>query len=507
MKPETLLANIVHCCDIPAGASIPLNNPHAVSVSLPTMADVIGYEENDPVVLSSMQSGYPRFFMNKLVEKLCFHLREKHDVPDAIDLLPLMSHRALEIANERFGASFNFIEKQGSIFILIAKESLQRQAVIDFIRHSGILLSSRMAEDILLSLGLIAQLFHETLFEACDAAGAIKTTLGKAYRVEHPEQVMLCSCGMNAVYAVFEAMIRLNRGTEKQTILQAGWLYIDTLEIIRKFGRSSVLLASVTDMTKLEEKIISGHETIGAVFTEIPNNPLIECVDLPRLYDLCKRYDIPLVVDSTIGTPYNMNILPYCDVAIESLTKFACGKGDVLMGAVILNDKSSLAGELKELISPNIVQPYSRDTSRLAQNIQGYAHRVEVVAVNTAKIISYLEKSPAVKQVYSVLHPHSHQNFLKICKHPDALPGLISVVFNKPLVHFYDKLNLPKGPSLGTEFTLAMPYAYLAHYNLVKTKAGREELLEMGLDPELLRLSIGTEPAEEIIGVFRAAGI
>lgn len=492
---------------IPAGAPVPLNNPHAVSVSLPTMADVIGYEEHDPAILSKMQSGYPRFFMNKLVEQLCFHLREKKDVPDAVDLLPLMSHRALEIVNERFGASFNFIEEQGCVFLLMAKDSPQRQAVIDFIRHAGILLSSRMAEDVLFSLGLVSQTFHETLFETGDAAEIIKTTLGKAYGTEHPGHVLLCSSGMNAVYAVFEAMIRLNRDTEKQTILQAGWLYIDTLEIIRKFGGSAVLLASVTDMTKLEERIVHDHETIGAVFTEIPNNPLIECVDLPRLYDLCKKYNIPLVVDSTIGTPYNLNILPWCDVAVESLTKFACGKGDVLMGAVIMNHKNNLAGALKERVLPNIVQPCSRDVSRLAQNIQGYAHRVEVVAENTAKIIAYLERSPAVKQVYSVLHPHSHPNFLKICKHPDALPGLISVVFRKELVHYYDKLNLPKGPSLGTEFTLAMPYAYLAHYNLVKTKAGRKELLQMGLDPELLRLSIGTEPAEEIIGVFRAAGI
>ena len=63
---------------IPLGKSIPLNNPHAVSVSLPTMKDVIGYEENDNAVKSRMQSGYPRFFVNKLVEKLADFLRRKH---------------------------------------------------------------------------------------------------------------------------------------------------------------------------------------------------------------------------------------------------------------------------------------------------------------------------------------------------------------------------------------------------------------------------------------------
>ncbi len=47
---------------IPVGSPLPLNNLHAVSVSLPKMADVIGYEENKIAVTSKMQSGYPRFF-------------------------------------------------------------------------------------------------------------------------------------------------------------------------------------------------------------------------------------------------------------------------------------------------------------------------------------------------------------------------------------------------------------------------------------------------------------
>jgi hypothetical protein len=58
---------------------------------------------------------------------------------------------------------------------------------------------------------------------------------------------------------------------------------------------------------------------------------------------------------------------------------------------------------------------------------------------------------------------------------------------NKDLASYYDKLDIPKGPGLGTEFTLAMPYVYLAHYDKVRTPAGRDELMRRGIHPELLR--------------------
>ncbi|MEI7982820.1 MAG: PLP-dependent transferase [Bacteroidota bacterium] len=141
------------------------------------------------------------------------------------------------------------------------------------------------------------------------------------------------------------------------------------------------------------------------------------------------------------------------------------------------------------------------------KSIEGYQGRVRTISENTKQLITYFEQSSAVSQVYSVLHPDSYQNFTKIRKHQDALPGLISVVFNKDLACYYDKLNIPKGPSLGTEFTLAMPYVYLAHYDLVKTEKGREILKKSGLEPELLRISVGIEPVKDIIQVFEAAGI
>ncbi|MEI7597169.1 MAG: PLP-dependent transferase [Bacteroidota bacterium] len=492
---------------IPLGEPLPLNNPHAVSVSLPAMSDVIGYEENNPIVKNAMKSGYPRFFTNKLVDDLCKFVRLKNQISEEFELLPLMSEKSLEIIKAKFNLQFTIVEESGSVFLKISKEDDKLSDIKDFIRHTGLLLSSRKAEDILCSLSQISAVFEEEISTELEAADIIKSNLCEAYNAESTKNIFLASCGMNAVYAAYEAIAQLNKNTKKQTVIQAGWLYLDTFEIIRKFSSNNILIASATEIRELESKIISQHKTIGAIFTEVPNNPLVECLDLPYLYELCQKYDIPLIVDCTIGTPYNMNMLPYCDVAAESLTKFACGKGDVLMGAIIVNPKSKFANKIKENINSGLISPYKRDEQRLAQNIAEYESRVAKVSENTLKLISYLEKSPVVSQIFSVLHTKSKENFLKIRKEQNSIPGLISVVFDKDLVNYYDNLNLPKGPSLGTEFTLAMPYVYLAHYDLVKTPEGRKSLIEMGLHPELLRISVGVEPIDQLLSVFKDAGI
>jgi cystathionine gamma-synthase len=62
-----------------------------------------------------------------------------------------------------------------------------------------------------------------------------------------------------------------------------------------------------------------------------------------------------------------------------------------------------------------------------------------------------------------------------------------------------------KGPSFGTEFTLVCPFMYLAHYELVTTDEGRNFLRSIGIDPDLIRISVGTEPIADIIEVFEEA--
>jgi cystathionine gamma-synthase len=84
---------------------------------------------------------------------------------------------------------------------------------------------------------------------------------------------------------------------------------------------------------------------------------------------------------------------------------------------------------------------------------------------------------------------------------------MITFTLREPgaLTRVYDRLRLPKGPSFGMTTTLVCPFMYLAHYDLVTTEAGRAALAADDLDPDLLRLSVGTEPVDDIIAALAEA--
>lgn len=488
---------------IACGAAIPVGNPHAVSVSLPTIADVIGYEENDPLVLNKMVSGYPRFFMNAFVRKLVSYVRRKHQIGKEFELLPVTSIHAKNILEQLVSTTLLFVEESGNVFIILEANNPINQRCKDFIRHCGLLISSRQAEETLYNLDEINAVFSESKADAETAIPTIKSVLSEAYQTG-PKQIFLCNSGANAVFAIHETLIKIRASENRNTVVRLGCLYVDTMEIIQKRSANSYIQVNIGDKKMLENWLLLHHQSVSVLITEVPNNPLVQCLDLPWLSQLCKKYDIVLVIDATMATPYNIDVLHWCDVAVESLTKFASGHADVLLGAVVVNPNSRFSEQIGAQLNDYLMPAFEADLCRLAVGIAHYENRVNKVAQNTRLLLDYLETLPIITEIYSVNHPESIQEYSKIRRNETAIPGVISIIFDQPLAYYYDKLAIAKGPSLGTEFTLAMPYVYLAHYDLLQSENGRKELQTMGLHPELLRISVGTEPIEELIAAFEA---
>ena len=487
---------------IPCGFSIPTANPHAVSVSLPTIADVVGYESKFNSVMRQMQSGYPRFFMNMFVREVQLDVFKREDLSAGFDLIPVSSVHAISLINKQLGKDFQIVSAEGFDFIKIEKTSEYLPGIKSFIQNNGLNPSSRKAEDYLLKKGILTEEFYEEKESGDSAETIVKKYLAEAYEVKSPDDVILCNTGMNAVYTAYEAIKSVQAKKGRSLFVQLGWLYLDTIEIIRKYSDDKYFQITSNNLDELESWLTIHHQEVAGLLTEVPNNPLIQCLDLPRLRGMTKKYGIPLVIDATIATPFNMEVLEYCDIITESLTKCACGNGDVMMGAIIVNSKSEVAAACNEFIPALAERPYSKDIQRLAFKIKSYRSRVAKISVNTIALLDYLKHSKQITAIYSALNPEYIDNFLKVRKNEAALPGLISILFDKKLYRYYDQLRFPKGPSFGTEFTLAMPYVYLAHFDLLRTPDGRKYLEGIGLKSELLRISVGTEPIDEIIRVF-----
>ncbi|WP_428224432.1 PLP-dependent transferase [Flavobacterium sp.] len=484
------------CQSIPCGESIPVKNPHAVSVSLPTIQDVVRYEEGAWEVVEKMKSGYPRFFRNHWVQQLVAVVCEKFSVSKEYLVFPLPSKKAYEVLCSLVSCELKQVTFEGLPFVLVRQNDPVIPQIKGYIQNAGLIVSSRQAEYCLYKLGLLPVLFEEKRFEFSKALYTIDDVLTKAYAVREEEVVLTCN-GANAIFAVCEGILsKTYKGKKKKQLVQLGWLYLDTMEVIRKRATNAHVFLDVFDLDAFEVYIKENHEQIAAVVSEFVSNPKIECLDVERVYKICKEHEVLLVLDVTLITPFNSPVMDFCDVAVESLSKFACGHADVLMGVIVCKD-----AQLLSQITAFVIPPFSGEIERLGYEIVGYKERVQKISKQTKQLIAFLSKSPRVSKVMSVTVGKSKEVYQRHAKSFD-IPGLVSVVFDSKLSTYYDGLPLFKGPSLGAEFTLTMPYVYLAHYDLMQTTEGRAYLEVNNIDTELLRISVGLEPIEEIIEAF-----
>lgn len=114
---------------------------------------------------------------------------------------------------------------------------------------------------------------------------------------------------------------------------QISFLYVDTFKILSKIADNTVDAelyghGSTEELDKLEAQLRSGQR-VCALFTEFPTNPLLTCVDLRRIRRLADEYNFVVVCDDTLGTSVNLDILPWVDILVTSLTKLFSGACDV----------------------------------------------------------------------------------------------------------------------------------------------------------------------------------
>jgi cystathionine gamma-synthase len=112
-------------------------------------------------------------------------------------------------------------------------------------------------------------------------------------------------------------------------------LYIDSYAFmdLGSPGYQIFLNDSIDDLERLLEGGTPGHPAILALFTDVPGNPDLRTAELPRLRALADLYHFPIIIDETVGHHLNVQVLPYADVVVCSLTKLFSGLANVLGGA------------------------------------------------------------------------------------------------------------------------------------------------------------------------------
>ncbi|MEO7598843.1 MAG: PLP-dependent transferase [Opitutus sp.] len=494
---------------LPLGQRIP-SSVHAVSCSLPTMRDVRGYEEKDPEIIRQLTSGYPRFVVHPFTLQLADHFVKSSPTLHGRTLWFTTGQlRARQLFDHVGGtaAGAELFERDGvhGISHLISAGLGGRAKT--FLQNIGGFLSSREAEDHLVRLKVLPASYPETTFPG-DAQALVLSTLRTVLPGTRDADLFLAPSGMSSMHAAFRACADLQASRGRTVWVQLGWLYLDTIAILKKFTRSAadyVYVRDPLDQGSILRIFQKYGSLIAGVVAEVPTNPLIQTPDLIALSKLCGEHGAKLIVDPSIASIFNLNVLPHADVISVSLTKYAASEGDVIAGLCAVNPDGPDADELRRRVAAETEPLYSRDLSRLAYEIGQVASVLSRIHHNTAQVAAYLENHPRVREVVWALHPASRENFLRIARSPEATGGMITFTLRGDLSRFYDRLRLPKGPSFGMTTTLICPFMYLAHYDLVTTPAGMAELAGSRLDPDLLRLCCGVEPAEDIIAALAEA--
>ena len=487
------------------GQAVP-NREHAVCVSLPTVRDLVGYEEKDNRVRSLMRSGYPRFVQHYRISELIRFLDLKEGTEGRQRFLFADIRTCREAIEVLSDSDATIVEAEEFTSLLVPDGSKRIDSIAAFLQHSGSGISSRQAEDFLMDAG---QLEHrETISQAEKPGDQIRSIIAKAHGPEiSSEDVLLGSSGANVFYSLFRTACEHSRTKGKDLWIRMGWLYLDTIEVMNLLTNEDervIPLNQLEDFARIDELFEEYGERIAGVVTEFPTNPLLQACDLEKVRELCSKTNSLLIADPTMASPKNAKVSRLADVVVNSLTKYAGCEGDVMMGSLVFPEGSSLGRELMVQTADRICPPFKRDLLRMAEQIEHYENFIETTNRSLVKIVDFLESHEKVGTVHWAYQSANRGAFEKLAGSDN--PGCVaSFELKGSFASFYDRLEMLKSPSFGTQFSLCCPYVYLAHYKLMKSENGRKVLAKAGLSPELLRLSVGIEDPDHITDVLGAA--
>ncbi|KAK0724885.1 pyridoxal phosphate-dependent transferase [Lasiosphaeris hirsuta] len=314
------------------------------------------------------------------------------------------------------------------------------------------------------------------------------------------KDVFLYPAGMTAIAEVAAAIQAVRRPERSSPCVAAffgrlrSFLYVDTSKVLTTVlsYTTTLLTSSPSEIPALEAALAAGTLKLDALFTEFPGNPLLQSPDLTSLHALARKYNFVLVVDDTVGTAANLHLLSSCDVMCTSLTKMFSGACNVMGGAVTLSPKSPFKEDLSSALGERVGECrwFEEDVLVMEENSRDFVGRVRRASANAEKVVvDMLRRHPSVADVYYPKGSASQDVYDRFRIKGEGYGFLLSVRFTTPgkAAAFYDALDVAKGPSLGTNFTLCCAYTLLAHPKELAWAS------EYGVVEDLVRISVGLE--------------
>jgi cystathionine beta-lyase/cystathionine gamma-synthase len=436
---------------------------YGVCSIFPTLQDIIDYEEKRRVPLQ----GYPRFIPHPYVVAI----QQKHKKTGFEAFAVQTREAAQHVYSNYFSIDIkkdchieSYDVKNNQYAVIHVNTQFAKQAKEE-ICNAGIVLNTRKANRILKSRPPPAFQYK------------LKKQLSSLEKGSTQTQTWCFNSGMAAIYCAVHSLLERNKGA-----VVIGSCYTDTYRIFNKLSEHNFFKTTLFSDSYQKEAF---PQDTGLVFLEIPSNPLLKVEDLREIVKQAHTAGAIVMVDSTIATPWHFSPFEHeTDVIVHSTSKSLSGKNNHMGGVLFINPGCA---HLTEKI---IYEPFLMDTEEseiLIENLKDFQGRIIKMEENAVRIVEYLIRHNEVKKVYypeGLIHGNGH---------------VISFVLkDETLQHarvFYDNCTLEvKGPSMGFEKTMLMPYALMTRYFDTD-----DELASLGLSRYIMRLSVGTEDVDEII--------
>lgn len=310
--------------------------------------------------------------------------------------------------------------------------------------------------------------------------------------LEGAEDCVVFGSGMSAVTTTILALIRSG-----DNIVITDDAYKKTLEFcssyLQRFGVGCTVVP-FGDYAALERAI---DKRTRFIFSESPTNPYLNIFDLNRLVAIARKHKVLTLIDSTFSTPVNQQPLEFgVDLVLHSCTKYLAGHNDILAGAVL--GRTQLLDEIRALHKAigGVIDPHC--CYLLLRGLKTFPLRVAKQNASSLTIARFLESHPCVKRVY---YPglESHPHHAIAVEQMRGFGGVVTFDIKGGLREarrFLDHLKLCFiAPSLGGVETLITHPAIVSYYDRT-----RKERYELGITDTLLRLAVGIEDVEDLIG-------
>jgi methionine-gamma-lyase len=316
-------------------------------------------------------------------------------------------------------------------------------------------------------------------------------------QLEGAEAALVTGSGMGAITTTILALVQSGDHIVAQRNHYMGTTKLLT-EILPRFG----MTATLVDQTDVAAFAAALRPETKLLLVETPSNPTMQLTDLQAIADLARPRNILTFCDNTFASPYNQRPLAHgIDLVMHSATKYLGGHHDLSAGVVA--GSQALLAKIWEahMVIGAVLGPI--DGWLLLRGLRTLAVRVKQQNQTALTLAQALERHPAIEQVYYPGLP-SHPQYALAQRQMKGFGGVLSFAVRGgygATQRFISALKLPtQAVSLGGYESLVVHAAAMWEGTL-----GEAGLIEAGIQPNLVRFSVGLEDEQDLLADLQQA--